>query len=97
MPRLEETIGEYEMAVVPHSLCRVDGSLYIPTDKASLTCLIEEANPQPQLETPPATGNLHRILVIDAMAIVQGNYNNNNNYNNILYKFCIYDLYTGLK
>ena len=26
VPRLEETIGEYEMAVVPRSLCTVDGS-----------------------------------------------------------------------
>ena len=86
MPRLEETIGEYEMTVVLRSLCMVDGSLYIPTDKASLMRLIEETNPQLQLETPPATGNLHRILVIDAMAVVQGNYNNNNNNNDdILY------------
>ena len=69
------------MAVVPRSLCTVDGSLYIPTDKASLMRLIEETNPQPQLGTPPATGNLHRMLVIDAMAVVQGNYNNNNNNN----------------
>ena len=28
VPRLEETIGEYEMAVVLCSLCTVDGSLY---------------------------------------------------------------------
>ena len=83
MPRLEETIGEYEMAVVLRSLCTVDGSLFIPTDKASLMRLIEEANPQAQLETPPATGNLHRILVIDAMAVVQGNYNIDNFNNNI--------------
>ena len=101
VPRLEETIGEYEMAVVPPFLCTVDGSLFIPTAKASLMRLIEEANPQAQLETPPATGNLHRILVIDAMAVAQGNYNidnfnnnsnknknnnnNSNNNNNILY------------
>ena len=65
MSRLEETIGEYKMAVVPRSLYTVDGSLFIPTDKANLMRLIEEASPQAQLETPPATGNLHRILVID--------------------------------
>ena len=86
VPRLEETIGEYEMAVVLRSLCTVDGSLFIPTDKASLMRLIEEANPQAQLETPPATGNLHRIFVVDAMAVVPGNYNidnfNNNNNKN---------------
>jgi len=70
------------MAVVMRSLCSINGSLYIPINKAILKRLIEEANPQPQLETPPATGNLCRILVIDAVAIVQGNYNNNNNNNN---------------
>ena len=74
--------------------------------------LIEEANPKPQLEAPPATGNLHRILVIDAMAVVQGNYNNNNNNNNDNNNnddgdddddddddviFCVYDLYARLK
>ena len=30
VPRLEETIGEYEMAGVPRSLCTVDGYLYFP-------------------------------------------------------------------
>ena len=40
--KLEETIGEYEMAVVPRSLCTVDGSLFIPTDKASLMRFIEK-------------------------------------------------------
>ena len=64
VPRLEETIGEYEMAVVPRSLCPVDGSLYAPNDKASMMRLIEEANPQPTLETPTATGSLHRILLL---------------------------------
>ena len=100
VPRLEETIGEYEMAVVPRSLCTVDGSLYIPTDKASLMRLIEEVNPQPQLEAPSATGTLHRILVIDAMAVVQGNYNNNDDDDDdddddVI--FCVYGLYAGLK
>ena len=36
VPKLEVTIGEYEMSTVPRSLFAVDGSLYIPTDKASL-------------------------------------------------------------
>ena len=57
VPRLEETISECEMAVVLRSLCTVDGCLFIPTDKASLKHLIEEANPQPQIETSPGTGN----------------------------------------
>jgi len=49
VPRFKETIGGYEIAVVPHSLCTVNGSLYIPTDKAScIMHLIDEASPQPQ-------------------------------------------------
>ena len=35
VPKLEKAIGEYEMSAVPRSLCAVDGSLYIPADKAS--------------------------------------------------------------
>jgi len=35
VPKLEKTIGEYEMSMVPRSLCAVDGSLYTPADKAS--------------------------------------------------------------
>ena len=40
VPKLEDAIGEFEMSVVPRSLCVVDGSLYIPTDKASLMHVI---------------------------------------------------------
>ena len=43
VPKLEDAIGEIEMSVVPRSLCTVDGSLYIPTDKASLMHAIEDA------------------------------------------------------
>ena len=43
VPKLEETIGEYELSVVPRSLFAVDGSLYVPTDKASLLHAIEAA------------------------------------------------------
>ena len=43
VPKLEETIGTYEMSVVPRSLRAVDGSLYIPTDKANLMHAIEAA------------------------------------------------------
>ncbi|EDO39798.1 predicted protein [Nematostella vectensis] len=53
VPKLEETIGEYEMSVVPRSFCAVDGSLYIPTDKASLIHSIENARTVPL--TPAAT------------------------------------------
>ena len=29
VPKLEETIGEHEMSIVPRSLCSVDGTRYI--------------------------------------------------------------------
>ena len=41
VPKLEEVIGNFEMSVVPRALCAVDGSLYIPTDKASILHAIE--------------------------------------------------------
>ena len=43
VPKLQDTTGEYEMSVVPSSLCAVDGSLNIPVDKASLMHGLEEA------------------------------------------------------
>ena len=36
VPKLEEIIGNFELSVAPLSLCAVDRSLYIPTDKARL-------------------------------------------------------------
>ena len=36
VPKLEDTIGNFEMSVAPRSLFAVDGSLYVPADKASL-------------------------------------------------------------
>ena len=36
VPELDETIGEYDMSVVPCSLCAGDGALHMPSDKASL-------------------------------------------------------------
>lgn len=46
VPKQEETIGEYEMSVVPRSRCAVDGSLYIPADKVSLMHVVEGAKDQ---------------------------------------------------
>jgi hypothetical protein len=77
VPKLEETIGKYEMSVVPRSLCAVDGSLYIPTNKASLMHAVEavEAHSPLQsaafLDVAPVTGCLLRVLIVDAMAVVQ--------------------------
>ena len=101
MPRLQETINDSGAALM-HSLCTVNGSLYISTDKASLICLIEEANPQPQLETPSATGNLHQILVINTIWLsfkVTITTTTTTTTTTIIFciKFCVYDLHTGRK
>jgi len=53
--QLEDTIGEFEMSVVPRSLCAVDGSLYIHADKASLMHCVEEAKPSSDLSSPVVT------------------------------------------
>ena len=80
VPKLEETIGEYEMSVVPCSLCAVDGTLYIPTDKVSLMLAVEDAKaeplevvPQPDLmqEDLPGIPQLVKVLIVDAMAVLQ--------------------------
>ena len=36
LPELNETIGEYEMAVTPRSMFTGDGSLLVLTDKSSI-------------------------------------------------------------
>ena len=36
VPKLEESIGNFEMSSVSHALCADDGPLYLLTDKASL-------------------------------------------------------------
>ena len=53
VPRLPATIGNYEMLVTPRSMFVSDGSLLIPTDKASIIHAVEEANPiRTETETP---------------------------------------------
>lgn len=77
VPKLEETIGQYEMSVVPRSICAVDGSLYIPADKSSMMHAIEGAKSQPtpsatQLDTVPIPSIAPpKVLIVDAMAVVQ--------------------------
>ncbi|KAG0717272.1 hypothetical protein GWK47_054801 [Chionoecetes opilio] len=75
VPKFEEIIGKYEMSTVPRSLCAVDRSLYIPTDKASLMHAVEDATvesldvpPVPDIgqEDPPV-----KVLIIDAMGVLQ--------------------------
>ena len=72
VPKLEEIIGNFELSVAPRSLCAVDRSLYIPTDKASLMHAIVSVQAQ-QIEsmlslTPE--GQLTHIMVIDAMGVL---------------------------
>lgn len=73
VPKLEETTGNYEMSVVPRSLCTIDGSLYIPTDKASLMHAVERATGE-MLESGQMTDNAQpepvRVLIVDAMAVL---------------------------
>ena len=63
------------MSVVPRSLSAVDGSLYIPTDKASLMHVIESAKTEPHVPDLPldtSAGDFRdRALVVDAMAVLQ--------------------------
>ena len=42
VPKLEETSGNYEMSIVPCSLCAMDDSLSILADKASLIHIAKE-------------------------------------------------------
>ena len=62
VPRLEETIAEYEMAVVPRSLSQLGAF-----DRGS----------QPTATTRNTNSNRKSTsnIVLDAMAVVQGNYN----------------------
>jgi len=54
------------------SLCAVDGSLYIPADKASLMHCIEEAKPPSDPSSPPVTDpDIPQVLIVDVMAVEQ--------------------------
>ena len=71
VPKIEKVIGDFEMSVVPRSLCAVDGSLYIPSDKASLIHAIEAAGDQPIQSNTQSQAQPPKVLIIDAMAILQ--------------------------
>ena len=72
VPKLEETIGEFEMSVVPRSLCAVDGSLLVPQDKSKLMHAIEDARNDdiPQIHTTTMPTPALKVLILDAMAII---------------------------
>lgn len=60
------------MSVVPRSICAVDGSLYISTDKASLMHGIEEVKAQTDEKKPlDITPAIPQVLIVDAMAVLQ--------------------------
>ena len=46
VPKLEETIGKFEMAMVPRSLCAGDGTLLLTADKANLMKALEDVKAQ---------------------------------------------------
>ena len=76
VPKLEETIGKYETSTtLPRSLYAVDGSLYIPTDKASLMHVVEDARAEP-LEVDPQPDLVQEedssvsFLIVDAMSVL---------------------------
>ena len=51
---LEDAVGEFEMSAVQQSLCAVEESLYISTEKASLMHVIEAAKSEPRIpDLPP--------------------------------------------
>ena len=75
VPKLEETIGNYETSSVPRSLCAVDGSLYIPTDKASLMHAVEDARAEPlevdrQPDLVQEEDSSVSVLIVDAMGVL---------------------------
>ena len=71
VPKLEATVGGYEMAVVPRSMFAVDGSLLLCTEKACLMHVIEEAAHSPPESVSEIQVPTNRVLIIDAMAVLQ--------------------------
>lgn len=76
VPKLEETISKYEMSTVPRSICAVDGSLYIPTVKASLVHAVDNATVEPrggvaQQDPVQEKDSSVRVLIVDSMGVLQ--------------------------
>lgn len=79
-PKLQETVADYELFVVSRSLWVVDGSLYIPLDKASLLHAVEDASVQKDqselndlVESVMDTGETGavQVIVINEMVVLQ--------------------------
>ena len=72
VPKLDVTIGEYEMSVVARSLCMNDGSLIIPTDKSTLMNIMASMNGPVNYELPDIRPqNVRKAIVTDMMAVLQ--------------------------
>jgi len=64
------------MSTVPWSLCTVDGSLFILTDKASVMLAVEDAKAEspeaaPQLELVQELDSSVSVLTVDTMDMLQ--------------------------
>ena len=73
VPKLETVISQYEMSVVQRPLCSVDGTLYIPKDKAAFMLCVEEFEcpdtSQEKRYNEPSS--CEKVLLVDAMATLQ--------------------------
>ena len=69
LPRLEDTIGSYEMSVMPRSMFSPDGTLLLTADKASLMHTIEAQEFKPVDDALQHSSD--SLVIIDAMAVIQ--------------------------
>ena len=68
---IRETIGEYELSVVPRSLFAPDGTMLYCSNKSVLSrCVIENSNIADSIPSY-VTQKLNRSIIVDAMAEVQ--------------------------
>ena len=73
VPKLDSTIGSFEMSVVVRSLCTNDGSLYIPNNKASLMNTMTDIHGPINKTEDLHTVQYHskKVMVFDMMAVLQ--------------------------
>ena len=82
-PKLDDIIGNFEMAVIPRSLFRCYESLHIPEDKSAFvhciekqldiyySCITAQSQQENTVPTPLVVEGNYKVLIIDAMAEVQ--------------------------
>ena len=69
---LEDTIGTYELSVVPRALFAADGSMHHCSEKSTLVAILEKK--ADMTTTNACTENIEktdRVAIVDAMVIVQ--------------------------